>query len=52
MQHLNVAIKYIEHSGKGTGGDRRKWLEKYTLKPTKDIFWSAEVVRMWKFKLN
>jgi tryptophan 2,3-dioxygenase len=23
MQHLNVAIKYIEHSGKGTRGDRR-----------------------------
>jgi hypothetical protein len=29
MQHLNVAIKYIEHSGKGTGERPEEVMEKY-----------------------
>jgi tryptophan 2,3-dioxygenase len=37
MQHLNVAIKYIEHSkGEATGGSDWKNIPKY---PAKDIFW-------------
>jgi hypothetical protein len=28
MQHLNVAIKYIEHSGKGTGESTEEVMEK------------------------
>jgi tryptophan 2,3-dioxygenase len=39
MQHLNVAIKYIEHSGKvleATGGsDWKKYMHQI---PAKDIF--------------
>jgi hypothetical protein len=39
MQHLNVAIKYIEHSGKGTGERPEEVIGKNTCTlPAKDIF--------------
>jgi tryptophan 2,3-dioxygenase len=47
MQHLNVAIKYIEHSGKGTERRPEEVIEKYMHpKYQRRIFfpelWSAE----------
>jgi tryptophan 2,3-dioxygenase len=52
MQHLNVAIKYIEQSGKGTGEAPEEVIEKIHAPkiPAKDIFselWSAEELANW-----
>jgi tryptophan 2,3-dioxygenase len=52
MQHLNVAIKYIEHSGKGTERRPEEVIEKiHAPKYQRRIFfpelWSAEELANW-----
>jgi tryptophan 2,3-dioxygenase len=50
MQHLNVAIKYIEQSGKGTG-EATEVIEKYMHPNTSEGYfselWSAEELANW-----
>jgi tryptophan 2,3-dioxygenase len=55
MQHLNVAIKYIEQSGKGTG--EATGGSDYKIKYQRRIFfqsYGADELANWgeKFKLN
>ncbi|MFT4983973.1 MAG: tryptophan 2,3-dioxygenase [Flavobacterium sp.] len=53
MQHLNVAIKYIEHSGKGTGeatggSDWKKYMHpKYQRRIFFPELWSAKELADW-----
>jgi tryptophan 2,3-dioxygenase len=53
MQHLNVAIKYIDHSGKGdgeaTGGsDWKKYMHpKYQRRIFFPELWTAEELANW-----
>jgi tryptophan 2,3-dioxygenase len=53
MQHLNVAIKYIDHSGKGTGeatggSDWKKYMHpRYQRRIFFPDLWSAEELASW-----
>jgi tryptophan 2,3-dioxygenase len=51
VQHLNVAIKYIEHSGKGTGERPEEVIGKiHALNTSEGYFfelWSAEELANW-----
>jgi tryptophan 2,3-dioxygenase len=50
MQHLNVAIKYIEHSGKGTGRATggSDWKNTCTLNTSEGYFFQSYGARNWQ----